>query len=256
MDFNERMIPGISSNFLYQEAVARYKFASNYAFKGASILDLGCGTGYGSKYFKECSYVGIDINLDAVEFAKKNYGDYGEFQRFDIMKYNTSNKYDFIVIFEVIEHVKSGTKLLNNAIKLLKKNGKLFLSTPNKKITDLSNKEPNPYHVNEYDYLRFKKQINYLFKDTAIYGQWKSKKAEKAWKSFLKSQDKRQNLVDIDKFGIRKLFPRDVKEKIWSKIGNYFGRKEQDYLNYTDFPIKKINVDKSNYFIAICQKAK
>ena len=109
MDFNERVIPGLSSNFMYQEALARYEFAAKYLRNGLKVLDLGCGTGYGTSIFASdnCHVVGIDINKQAVDFAKKNYWNKNiSYLVRDITNLKLSNKeFDITTAFEVVEHL-------------------------------------------------------------------------------------------------------------------------------------------------------
>ena len=47
MKADERVIPGISNTFNLQKHIARYNFVLSEV-KDKSVLDLACGTGYGS----------------------------------------------------------------------------------------------------------------------------------------------------------------------------------------------------------------
>ena len=80
MEFTgERIIPkedfcGPNTN-IYKEHVARYEFASKY-IKSKKILDIACGSGYGSEILsKNGAYhvIGCDISEEAIEYAKKYY---------------------------------------------------------------------------------------------------------------------------------------------------------------------------------------
>lgn len=253
MDFNERVIPGITANFLYQEALARYAFAYRKMRRGKSVLDIPCGTGYGSAYLSQKEYVtGIDRNKEAIKFAKKHYhlpkffvGDAFE-TGFD------DNSFDYICCFESIEHFKNADKFLKEAKRMMTKSGKFFISTPS---ADLSNNGEmrSPYHVKEYGVEGFRKLLKKHFKNVEIFGQDKSVKAKEALAHFMDSQDFRQGLVNKDKFGFRKLLPKAYKEKVWKYAGNFVGRNAQNGLTIKDFPISKLKTKAPEYIVAICQ---
>jgi SAM-dependent methyltransferase len=66
----------------------------------ARVLDIGCGPGTNARYFRDCDYVGIDINQDYLERARQRYsatfvhadlgaGPLPEFGRFDLILVNS-----------------------------------------------------------------------------------------------------------------------------------------------------------------------
>ncbi len=258
MDFNERVIPNVSANFLFKEALARYEFAKKVMHskkkKDAKILDLGCGTGYGSALLSENgAVVGMDRNRKAIAYATKRYGRKAQFKLGNVEEFKIYlGLFDVISAFEIIEHLKNPRAFLKNACKSLRSNGIMILSTPN--AVSHPNTPKSPYHEKEYTKREFEKLLNSFFSHVEMYGQVKNKNAKKALSSFMDSQKKRQEFVNKDTWGIRKLIPKSVKEKIWKYMGSLYGRKPQDNLETRDFPIKKENVPNAEYFIAVCTK--
>ena len=63
----ERLIPGQVGDELWDEHIARYAFAATFA-RGKQVLDLGCGTGYGSEELARTAElaVGLDCSPDAI----------------------------------------------------------------------------------------------------------------------------------------------------------------------------------------------
>jgi ubiquinone/menaquinone biosynthesis C-methylase UbiE len=256
MDFNERVIPGITSNFQLKQSLARYYFAFKYLKKKQKVVDVGCGTGYGSAVLAEkCEVVGLDNNLEAIEFAKKNYGDKVKFLVSDANKLPLKGRqFDVAVSFEVIEHLKEEKNYLTEINRVLKNNGIFILSTPNISVYGKKVKIKNKYHKHEYSYNELLILLQKYFRKVEVKGQKESLKFREAYKDFLKSQTVRKKLAQNDIFNIRKILNKDLKEKIWKHIGNLFGRKSQENISVDDFPINSNQVNKSEYFVAICQK--
>ncbi|OGM31046.1 hypothetical protein A2630_00020 [Candidatus Woesebacteria bacterium RIFCSPHIGHO2_01_FULL_44_10] len=252
MDFDERMIPDISSNYLFQEALSRYVFASKLIKKNFKVLDVGCGTGYGTELLAEkVIVVGVDSNNETLTYARNHY------LRPTFKKGNAEKlpfkdgEFDMVVSYEVIEHLKKPESFLKEIKRVLVKNGIFTLSTPNVNFPHVTT---SPYHKREYKKFELVKLLREHFRKVEIYGQKKNKKAQEAFVEFLRSQDVRQKIVDSDRLGIRKLMPRGLKELIWRYFGSFYGRSAQDKLSTLDFPITKVITKDTEYFIAVCKK--
>lgn len=252
MDFDERVIPGVTANFQYKESLARYEFARRNLKKEARVLDIGCGTGYGSAVLAEnYEVIALDNDKEAIRYAKKHYKKplfkTGNAEK---LKFDDSS-FDAVVAFELIEHLKNPQKFLSEVKRVLRRNGVFILSTPNKNFPKIAQ---SSYHIKEYGFDDIHHLLKKYFRTIKLYGQSKSKRAREAHKEFLASQGTRQSIVDVDKFGLRKLFPKRFKEWIWKYLGFFFGRQTQESLATKDFPIgKKINQN-TEYFIGLCQK--
>jgi 2-polyprenyl-3-methyl-5-hydroxy-6-metoxy-1,4-benzoquinol methylase len=110
-------------------------------FKGhskLSILDIGPGHGFFSylvkKEFPDYEKIDIvDISDTSLEMTKKIIGfdaDKIKYTKKDIFDYDDSNKYDFIVLGEVLEHLDEPKQILIKLSKLLKPGGLLWITTP------------------------------------------------------------------------------------------------------------------------------
>lgn len=105
----------------------------NNSFKGASVLDVGCGLGYVTYALNEAGYkaIGLDISNEAIHRAKERYG--SNFLCEDFFNLTSDQKtYDVICMLELIEHVENPTMFIKHAMSLLNKNGFLIITTPNK----------------------------------------------------------------------------------------------------------------------------
>lgn len=107
--------------------VERYKFACRYV-KGR-VLDAACGCGYGSKMLEDagCRVVAVDLENEAIQFARKHYSGPG-YLIGDIMDTPWSGKFDWIVSLETIEHLPEPGR----ALKIFRYHGNhLIISSPN-----------------------------------------------------------------------------------------------------------------------------
>jgi 2-polyprenyl-3-methyl-5-hydroxy-6-metoxy-1,4-benzoquinol methylase len=178
MEFTgEQFIPGITKKRLVEEHQARYNYAADFV-KGQAVLDIACGTGYGTNLLAEKAnrVIGADVSLESINYATDHY------QRSNLQYIKASveedifseNAFDIVCSFETIEHLDDVTreKFFVNIKKWLKPNGQLFISTPNKKITSPFTVKPlNEFHVLEYDLETLIREIANYFKIEKIMGQ-------------------------------------------------------------------------------------
>ncbi|HTO16061.1 MAG TPA: class I SAM-dependent methyltransferase [Edaphocola sp.] len=115
---------------------AAYQTVKSFNDKEIQILEVGSGLGYLTYSLRKAGYKahGIDISSNAVEAAKKNFGDY--YIAADIFEFNKSNQkaYDLIILTEVIEHLEDPVNFIKCLLKMLKDNGKILITTPNKSV--------------------------------------------------------------------------------------------------------------------------
>lgn len=104
--------------------------------KNSKILEIGCGLGYLTYALRSEKYdvQGLDISKEAIENARNMFGDY--FICMDLFKLvQTKNEaFDLVILTEVIEHVERPIEFICAILKLLKNNGKLILTTPNRSL--------------------------------------------------------------------------------------------------------------------------
>lgn len=98
---------------------------------GSRVLDLGCSQGLLAKSLraKNVRIVGVDIGP-----ADRVSRDLDAYHRRDLeepLEIPEERVFDYVVLSDVIEHVKEREQLLRSARRYLKPNGRLLISTPN-----------------------------------------------------------------------------------------------------------------------------
>lgn len=143
------------------EHLDRYKYACKRLSK-KSVLDVGCGFGYGTKLLNESNTAtGIDSSKEAIEYARETYGNNYSISNAEKLQYSDGS-FEAVTAFEVLEHVENPEKMLKEIHRVLTPQGKLFISTPNplhiwNRIKHLFTGKrfdkafPNPYHVKEFN---------------------------------------------------------------------------------------------------------
>lgn len=154
----------------------RYEFAGDYV-KGKSVVDVACGTGYGSEMLALAGardVRGIDLSPDAVEYAIKMHhrpnivfetGDATDLSRL------ANASIDAVVSFETIEHLPEPLPFLREAARILRPGGSFLVSTPCRWRGSLEDKPANPHHVREWNLPEFRALLLDYFREIELFGQ-------------------------------------------------------------------------------------
>ena len=128
--------------YFIDESLKEYKKINHNRI---DILDLGCGRGWLAPIIsKYGSYTGVDFSPEAIKIAQQKYGERATFILSDGTQANwgleQKPSFDVIVCSEVIEHITEQTSFIESAVKLLKNDGILVLTTPNGNLWKLFEK--------------------------------------------------------------------------------------------------------------------
>ena len=177
MEFTgERVVPGKTPQTIYDEHIYRYIFAASLA-ENKVVLDVACGTGYGAGFMAEkaSKVVGADISLEAVDYAAERFckDNKAGFICADAIRLPfVDNAFDIVVSFETIEHIRQCRKFLAECRRVLKANGLLVCSTPNRRIFSPKLAKPiNTFHVKEFWPEEFYRLLSRYFVNITLYGQ-------------------------------------------------------------------------------------
>jgi ubiquinone/menaquinone biosynthesis C-methylase UbiE len=170
----ERVIPGEVDPDLWNEHAARYAFAARVA-RGRKVLDAGCGAGYGAANLAQeaTAVLGVDISEDAIAFAREHYraGNLC-FEQASCLEIPAEEaSFDLVVAFEIIEHLSDWRAFLGEVRRVLTPSGQFLVSTPNKVYYAEARGElgPNLFHVHEFEYEEFRRELQAVFPNVALY---------------------------------------------------------------------------------------
>ncbi|PZR43051.1 class I SAM-dependent methyltransferase [Paraburkholderia fungorum] len=169
----ERFIPGMYESIML-EHYHRYLLAGPMA-AGLRVLDIACGEGYGTASLaRSAGYaIGVDISEDAVRHARCTYSASN-------LEYRVGNaaeipvetgSIDLVVSFETIEHHDRHKEMMAEIKRVLKPNGLLLISSPNKYEYSDVPRTSNPFHVKELYLDEFRALLADTFANQALWGQ-------------------------------------------------------------------------------------
>ena len=160
---------GAEYYFIVSEIEKHYK-------ENQMILEIGCGFGYMTYALNSAHFrtIGCDISSEAITHARHLYGDFyidGGIQGV----IETGNKFDYVILSEVIEHVSDPMEFIASLKSLLRPGGVILLTTPNKSafprkalwVTDIP-----PIHLwwfsrESIEILAMKNGLNIIFAETS-----------------------------------------------------------------------------------------
>lgn len=245
--------------------IATYRFSNKYA-TGKRVLDYGCGTGYGSLMISDIAkhVTAVDLSKDAVDFARQHYS--ANNLDFKNISELTTEKFDVITSFQVIEHVPDNKKYIEKLKSLLNPGGYLLLSTPDKiiRLFNYIQKPWNAFHLKEYSYDSLNDLLHKYFTKVEVL-----KIGSKS--EFVKheiSRIKKQRLISLPCTlffypNFLRVFLLNLQVNIYKKLSRnrkYKASPDKDSINKedikTNFSIEDIKVNKdvpfSTDLLAIC----
>lgn len=140
------------------------------------VLEVGCGEGYITELLvkNKCRVTGIDYHKESIIKTARLPGKYICVDLFD---YKPKKKFSFIVLTEVLEHLKDDKKALKLIYSWLKRDGRFLISVPTyMKLTPRLKKQSG--HIRHYK----PEKLERMLKDAGFVIE-----KEKEWGSFIRS---------------------------------------------------------------------
>lgn len=170
----ERMTTGLGSVHGVIEHLHRYAIAQKIT-KNKVVLDIASGEGYGSFLLSKSAtkVFGVDIDKESINHAKVKYAASKNIE-FSVGSTDAipleDRSVDVVISFETIEHHDKHDLMMKEVSRVLKTDGVLLISSPEKSI--YSKRDPNnPYHIRELTLDEFSDLLKRNFKNVKLFNQ-------------------------------------------------------------------------------------
>ena len=107
-------------------------FVKRYVPKGAKVLDLGCGAGMSTNLLsQDYDVLGADLSGPVLDYAKESFKNV-KFQHEDARKLSFKEEtFDATLACGFIEHITEVDEVLNEMVRVTKKDGLIIFVSPN-----------------------------------------------------------------------------------------------------------------------------
>jgi ubiquinone/menaquinone biosynthesis C-methylase UbiE len=188
----------LSDNYVLQRSICAYVYASEYI--NGKVLEIGTGTGYGVDYLApRCDeFVTLDKFVPDIDFSV--------FKNVKFVQANVpplpfeDNTFDFVVSFQVIEHIKDDNYFVKEIHRVLKPSGKFIVTTPNI-LTTLTR---NPWHIREYKKEELQKLLLQNFHSVEMLGVYGN---DKVMRYYEHNKQSVQKILKWDVFDLQHKLP-------------------------------------------------
>ena len=152
-----------SDNYVFQRSILAYYKAAELV--SGDVLEIGTGMGYGVEVIAPAAdkYVTIDKSCAYNVELPAN----AEFRQMTVPPLDFADEsFDYVISFQVIEHIKNDKEFVAEVSRVLRKGGKFIVSTPNAPMSLTR----NPWHVREYTAEELKKLLSKEFSQIDMMG--------------------------------------------------------------------------------------
>ena len=189
-----------SDNYVFQRSILAYHHAAGIV--GGDVLEIGTGMGYGIEVIAPSAekYTTIDKSQAYDATLPTNV----TFQQMEVPPIGFADEsFDYVISFQVIEHIKRDKEFIKEVSRILRKGGKFIVSTPNAPMSLTR----NPWHIREYTESELKTLLNSDFSKVEAYGVNGNEKVMQYYEHNRKSVER---IMRFDIFDLQHRLPRQI----------------------------------------------
>jgi len=238
-----------SENVIYQRHLIAYKEAAKLV--SGTVLEVGSGEGYGIIELapKADHYIAVDkYNTEISDELKKENNITFIQAEVPPLKGIEDNSVDFVVTFQVIEHINDDEMFLQEIHRVLKPGGKLILTTPN----SMMSLTRNPWHTREYTPEQMGEVLKSSFDNYELKGVFGN---DKVMDYYNKNKESVRKITRFDILNFQYWLPRWLLQIPYDILNRFNRYNLQDdnqgivnSLVYTDYSISASNTECLDHF--------
>ena len=246
-----------SENVIYQRHLIAYKEAANII--SGKVLEIGSGEGYGIDELapNSTSYIAVDKYNTSIskELGENNKITFIQTEVPPLSEID-DDSIDFVVSFQVIEHIKDDQYFLQEIFRVLKPGGKAILTTPNK-IMSITR---NPWHIREYSPSEMRGILEKNFDNVELKGVFGN---EKVMTYYKKNKESVRKITRFDILNMQYWLPRWILEIPYDILNRINRQSLQDdnkliveSVLHTDYSISESNDSCLDHFCIVTKNLK
>lgn len=166
----QRVSLDASDNFVFQRSILAYHQAAKRV--SGRVLEIGTGSGYGIEVIAPSASQFVTVDKHMADSSLLD-GANVEFRQAIVppLPFDDAS-FDFVISFQVIEHIKDDQKFVAEIHRVLKAGGQFIVSTPNK----TASLTRNPWHIREYTPAEFSEILSTQFNTIECFGVFGNQK--------------------------------------------------------------------------------
>ena len=238
-----------SENVIYQRHLIAYKEAAKVI--SGTVLEVGSGEGYGIMELapKSDHYIAVDkYNTEISDELKKANNITFIQAEVPPLKGIEDNSIDFVVTFQVIEHIKDDEMFLQEIHRVLKPGGKVILTTPN----IMMSLTRNPWHTREYTPEQMEEVLKSSFDNYELKGVFGN---DKVMDYYNKNKESVRKITRFDILNLQHWLPRWLLQIPYDILNRFNRHSLQDNnegivnsIVYNDYSISTSNTKCLDHF--------
>ncbi|MBQ2374167.1 MAG: class I SAM-dependent methyltransferase [Alistipes sp.] len=189
-----------SDNYVFQRSILAYHHAAGLV--SGDVLEVGTGMGYGIEVIAPSAkqYTTIDKSKAYDASLPENV----KFHQMEVPPIEFEDEsFDYVISFQVIEHIKRDKDFIKEVSRILRKGGKFIVSTPNAPMSLTR----NPWHIREYNATEFRDLLSNDFSHIDTYGVNGNDKVMQYYEQNRKSVER---IMRFDVLDLQHRLPRQI----------------------------------------------